>query len=115
MTPEEEHDYQEALRRIRLVEQSRAVELDLSRLHNLSQLPLELKRFTWIQTLNLSECEQLTGDLSTLAGLTSLRSLDLTDCWNLSDLSPLIGLPSLQSLNLYNRSELRDLSITPIA
>ena len=122
MTPEEA--YEEALRRIREAEETGAVELDLSGLETLTRLPPELERLTSLQSLNLSGApaqrrpvpagkphlapiaqpllvQQLSGDLSPLAGLTSLQSLDLSWCIQLSgDLSPLAGLTSLQSLNL---------------
>jgi internalin A len=97
MTPEEEHDYQEALHRIEEAERTGTVELSLSELHNLTRLPPELKRLTSLQLLDLSRCEQLSGDLSPLAALTSLQSLYLSYC-QLSDLSPLAGLTSLQLL-----------------
>jgi Leucine-rich repeat (LRR) protein len=59
-------------------------------------------------------CRQLSGDLTPLAGLTSLQSLTLSGCEQLSDLSPLAGLTSLQSLNL---SECEQLSgdLAPLA
>jgi hypothetical protein len=109
MTPEEAYD--EALRRIREAENTRALELNLSAwsetaqeysgLETLNRLPPELGRLTSLQTLNLFYCKQLSGDLSPLASLTSLQSLNLDGCMQLSgDLSPLAGLTSLQSLNL---------------
>jgi hypothetical protein len=83
MTPEEA--YKEALRRIREAEKTGALELDLSgvkeekagRLKNtglatLTRLPQELERLTSLQSLNLSWCEKLSGDLSPLVNLTSL-------------------------------------------
>ena len=82
MTPEEAYD--EALRRIREAEKTGALELDLSGwnqtareysgLETLNRLPPELKRLTSLQSLNLAGC-RFSGDLSPLAGLTSLRSL----------------------------------------
>jgi internalin A len=109
MTPEEAYD--EALRRIREAENTRALELNLSAwsetaqeysgLETLNRLPPELGRLTSLQTLNLFYCKQLSGDLSPLASLTSLQSLNLDGCMQLSgDLSPLAGLISLQSLDL---------------
>jgi Leucine-rich repeat (LRR) protein len=57
--------------------------------------------------LNLTGCRLLSGDLSPLAGLTSLKSLDLTGCKQLSgDLSPLAGLTLLQLLDLYGCKQL---------
>jgi hypothetical protein len=77
MTPEEA--YEEALRRIRVAEETGAVELDLSGLkegkytepRRLTRLPPELERLTSLHTLNLSWCEQLSGDMSPLARLSS--------------------------------------------
>jgi hypothetical protein len=81
MTPEEA--YEEALRRIRVAEETGALELDLrgwwneteqeesTGLEALTRLPPELKRLTSLQSLNLSWCRQLS-DLSPLASLTSL-------------------------------------------
>jgi hypothetical protein len=54
-----------------------------------------LKRLTSLQSLALSECRQLS-DLSQLASLTKLN---LSYCEQLSDLSSLAGLTSLQALN----------------
>ena len=71
--------YDEALRRIREAEETGAVELDLSEL-TLNRLPRELARLTSLQSLNLAECWQLSGNLSPLARLTSLRSLGLDQC-----------------------------------
>ena len=90
MTPEEEA-YEEALRRIREAEKTRALELDLIGFA-LTRLPPELERLTSLQSLNLFGSDQLT-DLSSLAGLTSLQSLDLSACLQLrGDLFPLAGL-----------------------
>jgi hypothetical protein len=41
MTPEEEHDYQEAIRRIQEAEKNKSVELDLSYLSHLTCFPPE--------------------------------------------------------------------------
>src|SRR6516162_6059619 len=100
MTPEEEHVYQVALRRIQEAEKNKSVELDLSNLSDLTRFPSELAGLTSLQSLNLSGCEQLSGDLAPLAGLTSLQSLNLSLCLLSGDLAPLAGLTSLQSLNL---------------
>jgi internalin A len=126
MTPEEA--YAEALRRIREVEEAGALELDLSGLkegqtgaleytglETLTRLPPELERLTSLQSLNLSWCEQLSGDLSPLAGLASLHSLNLYGCEQLSgDLSPLASLTSLQSLNLSGCKQLSG-DLSPLA
>jgi internalin A len=62
---------------------------------------LPLATLTSLQSLNLSGCYRLSGDISPLAGLTKLQSLNLEECFRLSgDLSPLASLASLQSLNL---------------
>jgi len=73
MTPEEA--YEEALRRIRQAEETGAVELDLmgrkegktgaleyTGLEKLTRLPRELVRLTSLQSLNLRDCNQLSGD-----------------------------------------------------
>ncbi|SRR6266481_6658077 len=104
MTPEEA--YEEALSRILKAKATGAVKLDLSRLV-LFRLPRELARLTSLQSLNLSECRQLSGDLSPLTSLTSLQSLNLYECTQLSgDLSSLANLTSLQSLDLSNCGQL---------
>jgi hypothetical protein len=74
MTPEEERDYQEALRRIHDAEENKSVELVLSGLSSLTSFPPELAGLTSLQWLNLSGCEQLS-DLGPLAGLTSWARL----------------------------------------
>jgi hypothetical protein len=104
MTPEEA--YEEALRRIREAERTGAVELDLrgwketerefTGLKTLTRRPPELTRLTSLQSLSLGGCWELSGDLSPLAGLTSLQSLNLIRCIQFSgELSPLAGLTSL--------------------
>src|SRR5260370_918833 len=99
MTPEEA--YEEALRRVREAEATETSALNLSSLDALRHLPQDLERLTGLRVLDLSECRQLSGDLSPLAGLTSLQTLDLYGCRQLSgDLSPLAGLTSLQTLDL---------------
>jgi hypothetical protein len=50
----------------------------------LNRLPSELIRLPSLQSLILSECKQLSGDLSPLARLTSLQSLNLAICEQLS-------------------------------
>jgi internalin A len=109
MTPDEA--YEEARRRIRRAEETGALELDLSGwkytlrgyytgLEFLTRMPPELARLTSLQSLNLDACQQLSGDLSPLASLTSLQTLNLSWCNQLSDLSPLSGLTKLQTLDL---------------
>ena len=83
-TPEE--DYEEALRCIREAKETGALELDLSLLA-LNRLPPELERLTSLQSLDLSWCGQLS-DISSLASLTSLQSLDLSGCRQLSATFP---------------------------
>lgn len=67
--------YAEASRRICEAKDTGATSLDLSHL-KLLILPQELERLKSLQTLNLSNCEGLLSDLSPLAGLTSLQTLD---------------------------------------
>src|ERR1700761_960379 len=107
MTPDEA--YEEALRRVREAEETRAVELGLggwkgdkyTGLQKLSRLPPELERLTSLESLNLFGCERLSCGLSLLAGLTSLQSLNLAGCEQISgDLSHLARLISLQYLDL---------------
>jgi Leucine-rich repeat (LRR) protein len=89
MTPEEEA-CEEALRRIREAEKIGALELDLSglkqeesgayeptKLATLNRLPPELASLTSLQSLDLSGCYRLSGDLSPLVLFASLQSLDL--------------------------------------
>jgi hypothetical protein len=66
MTPEEEV-YAEALRRIREAEETGTTALNLSDLDSLNNLPRELERLTSLQTLDLSHCRQLSGDLTPLS------------------------------------------------
>jgi hypothetical protein len=65
MTPEEEEDFQKAIRCIQEAEKTGAVELDLSGLA-LNRLPPELGRLTSLQSLDLSYCRQLSGNLAQL-------------------------------------------------
>jgi internalin A len=64
---------------------------------------------TSLQSLDLSGCEQVS-DLSPLSGVTSLQTLDLSGCEQVSDLSPLSGVTSLQTLNLSGCEQVSDLS-----
>jgi Leucine-rich repeat (LRR) protein len=111
MTPDEAA-YERVLRSILKAEKTGAVKLDL-RYFSLNRLPPELARLTSLQSLNLSWCKQLS-ELPPLARLTSLRSLDLSGCRLSGDLSPLARLGSLQTLNL---SECEQLSgdLSPLA
>ncbi len=99
MTPEEEA-YAEALHRIREAETAGALELDFSRLA-LNRLPRELGRLTSLQSLDLSGCKQLSGGLSPLAGLTSLQTLQLDNCLSIRRFASLESLlPTLEVLSL---------------
>lgn len=49
MTPEEEYDYQEALRRIKEAEENKSPELDLGGLEHLTCFPPELARLASLQ------------------------------------------------------------------
>ena len=108
MTPDEEA-YEETLRRIREAEQAGAVEFTLVQQYLTRILP-ELKRLTSLQTLNLSWCGQLSGDLMPLAGLTSLQELNLFGCDQVSDLARLAKLAALQWLDLGGCRQLSDIS-----
>jgi internalin A len=110
---EEENAYKEALRRIREAEETGAVELDFRGL-SFNGLPPELERLTWLQSLDLGDCEKLR-DLTPLAKLTSLQSLDLHRCGDLCcNLTPLAALTLLQSLDLFGCYQLRG-DLTPLA
>jgi Leucine-rich repeat (LRR) protein len=70
--------------------------LDLTGCSQLSDIA-PLVGLTSLRTLQLYECKQLSGDLSPLAGLTSLQELCVTDCEQLrGNLTPLAGLTSFQ-------------------
>jgi Leucine Rich repeats (2 copies) len=123
MTPDEA--YEEALRRIRVAEETGALELDLSgwdetkrdysEIKRLTRLPPELKRLTSLQSLDLSQCILLSGDLSPLANLTLLRSLNLNGCKQIDgDISPLadlsLGLLYLEGIPINDLFPLTDLT-----
>ncbi len=63
-----------------------------------------------LQSLNLSYCGGVT-DLSALAGLQGLQRVDLSYCGGVTDLSVLAGLQGLQSLNLSFCKGVTDLSV----
>jgi internalin A len=68
-----------------------------------------LTGLTSLQTLNLLNCDQLS-DFSPLAELTSLHTFHfLSGCGRLSDLSPLAEMTSLQTLKLRGCDQLSDL------
>jgi len=74
-----------------------------------------LANSTSLQTLDLSGCEQLSGSLAPLAGLTSLQSLNLSGCKQLSgSLGLLASLTSLQSLDLIGCKQLSG-DLAPLA
>jgi hypothetical protein len=79
MTPEEEA-YEEARRRHE-AEKTGALELDLSWLA-LHRLPPEVERLTSLQSLNLSGCLELSGDLTPLV-YRLLNSFNNRDWWPL--------------------------------
>ncbi len=62
-----------------------------------------------LTTLDLSRCPALS-DVSPLAGLANLTTLDLSDCGALSDVSPLAGLANLTTLDLSRCPALSDVS-----
>jgi internalin A len=113
MSPEENADYLEALRRIREAEETGATKLDLSFLQFLEQLPRELGRLTSLQTLNLSGTfsrRMQLRDVTPLARLTSLQTLNLSWCKQISDVTVLSGLTSLQTLNLSGCEQISDVT-----
>jgi NACHT domain/Leucine Rich repeats (2 copies)/Leucine Rich repeat len=65
--------------------------------------------FTSLTTLNLSGCQQVSN-LTPLAHLIHLTSLNLSGCQQVSDLSPLAHLIHLTSLNLFGCQQVNDLS-----
>ena len=76
MTPEKANV--EAMCRIEKAKDTSASKLNLSHLDSLKEIPRELACLTLLQTLDLSYCHQLSGDLATLVPLSSLRSLDIS-------------------------------------
>jgi Leucine-rich repeat (LRR) protein len=101
MTPEE-RDYEEAKRRILKAKENKSVELVLSKLSDLTRFPPELAKLISLQSLDLSDCGRLSGDLSPLAALTSLQSLNLSYCLGVRRFAPLESLlPSLKELSLF--------------
>jgi internalin A len=113
----------EAERRIEEARRTQAESLDLGDLA-LSELPANLGDLSHLKALHLGR-NGLTGtrkskwdssrelpdfeDLSPLAGLQGLQSLDLDSCKCVTDLAPLAGLRGLQNLNLWSTGVL-DLS-----
>ncbi len=106
-------DPAEALRRIEEARRTQADTLDLGDLA-LAELPAELRDLTHLRRLYLGRVKPSSEgadtfdfgrelapftDLTPLAGLASLQSLDLRGT-GVTDLSPLAGLPGLRSLDL---------------
>jgi hypothetical protein len=89
-----------AANRVSKAKEAGAVELDLSYLH-FTKFPPKLAELTSLRSLKLRCCTDVSADLSPQASFTSLQHLDLDLCVELcGDLSPLAGLTSLQSLKL---------------
>jgi hypothetical protein len=65
-----------------------------------------LSTFTGLQTLRLMIFEQ---KLPSLATLTALKAVDLSDCWRLQQLPPLDTLTALQTLQLAGCGQLQQL------
>ena len=114
----------EAERRIEEVRRTQAESLDLGDLA-LSELPASLGalvhlRALYLGTVRPTEAGELEwdharrqpqlSDLSPLAGLRALQSLDLWECTGVRDLSPLAGLRALQRLDLRSCEGVSDLS-----
>ena len=83
--------------------------LSMEGLLKLERLPPQLAELTSLKTLNLSGCWQVS-DLSVVAGLTALQTLNLSWCEQVSDLSVLAGLTALQTLDLSGCPQVSDLS-----
>jgi TIR domain/Leucine Rich repeats (2 copies) len=94
--------------RVSKAKEAGTLALDLSQLE-FNRLPRKSAQLTSLVTLNLAGCVELT-DLYSLASLTSLQTLNLSGCQQLSDLSPLATLTSLQTLNLSSCWKVNDLS-----
>jgi len=73
--------------------------------HDLSPL----KALSSVKTVNLHRCNEIS-DLSPIRELTSLQTLDLSWSDNISDLSPLRGLIVLRDLDLSNCDNITDLA-----
>jgi hypothetical protein len=96
-----------ARRRIRKAKETGALELSL-RLSALTRLLPELEQLTSLQSLILDGCEQLSGDLSPLADLTSLQWLDLSYCLGVRRFAPLESLlPGLFTIGILNLTAMR--------
>ncbi len=96
-----------------LIEQARnnrTMHLDLSGTGIVDLSPIA--ELTFLRSLDLTNCRQVT-DLAALAGLTSLRSLKLNGCDQVTGLSPLAGLSALESLSLMECRGIAD--VAPLA
>ncbi len=72
---------------------------DTKRPHSQLKSAEIVARLTQLQTLDLSECTDLT-EVPSLANLTHLQSLDLTGCTHLTEVPSLDSLTRLQTLNI---------------
>ena len=81
------------------------------RWHNLNDLSdlSPLAGLTKLETLDLSGSNSRITDISPLSGLTGLRRLDLWNAW-ITDLEPLAGMRELEFLDLTSNDRLSDLS-----
>lgn len=59
-----------------------------------------LKEFTHIETLSLANCAHVNGDISSLAGMTGLKYLDLYKTQCSGDISNLTGMTGLKYLSI---------------
>src|SRR5579883_1932252 len=125
MTPAKAHA--EALRRIAAARATNAEILDLGDLA-LKELPHELSDLPALRVLALGKTRpivkdgQLTwawaserpfpgfADVSALAALANLNTLDLSGCASLSDVSALVALTKLNTLDLSGCASLSDVS-----
>ncbi len=122
-----QENLREARRRIEEARRTRAESLDLGDLA-LTELPASLGDLRDLRVLYLGRAragkdgksewdgereEPVLTDLSSLAGLQGLLSLDLLYCTAVTDLAPIAGLQALQNLDLWNCKAVTDLA--PIA
>ena len=114
----------EAVRRIEEARRTQAKNLSLGN-PSLSELPVSLGNLPYLRGLylgivnlaqegvfdwHIQEPPLALKDLSPLAGLQGLQTLDLTSCRGVTDLAPLAGLRALQSLGLMSCTGVTDLS-----
>jgi hypothetical protein len=98
-----------AQRRIAKAITTSATELDLSDLHQLSDLPEAISKLSFLQSLMLDETS--VSDLAVLKPLKGLRNLSI-DKTNVSDLGPLRNLTALREFSA-DHTQVSDL--TPIS